>query len=365
MIFLTLFIVPLLIAVFSFIQGGHRVTWKEFGLHVGIQSLVTAVTVFSLYHVNTRDLEILNGKISKKEKERVSCSHSYPCRCRSVSCGKGCRTTVCSTCYSHLYDVDWAVYTTLKDRIEISRVDRQGLRMPQRWDQAVIGEPASVVRSFENFIKASPDSLFRHQGLVEKFASLIPPYPGKLYDYYRVDRVVSVGLTIPDIERWNEILSGLNSDLNEALDLAPNVVLVLAQKQPNDYFYALEQAWVGGKENDVVLVVSVDETLGIQWAEVMAWTKDEFFKVRLRDDIASLGRFELEKVVGVLKEDISKYYVRKPMKDFEYLKSRIVPTPLQWLVAMLVGTTVSIGLAIWTWHHDIFNEERHYRNRFY
>src|SRR5581483_10351865 len=247
-------------------------------------------------------------------------------------------------------------YLNIGERMTISRVDRQGLSKPRRWEDVVVGEPATVTHGFTNYIKGSPDTLFRHQGLVEKYEKDIPSYPGEVYDYYRVRRLVSQ-VALPDSEAWNKDLAEVNADLGPTKQ-ADVAVVVLSQK-PREFYSALEEKWIGGKKNDVVLVIDLDSNGVIDWVEVMAWTDNKIFQVELRDEVYGSGVQHLnrESIIKSIKFYVQRDYVRKHMKDFEYLKGLIRPTTGQWIFAMLLGLIVSVGLGVYFYNEDPFDDD--------
>ena len=59
------------------------------------------------------------------------------------------------TYYKYIYpwEQNWMVYSTLRTW-EISRADKQGANMPNRWKVVNIDDPVSVTRTFDNYIKA-------------------------------------------------------------------------------------------------------------------------------------------------------------------------------------------------------------------
>jgi len=365
MIFFTLFAIPLLLAAASFVWS-KGITWQELAAQVAAQALVAAASVGIIYSANVGDNEVWNGVVRKKEREVVSCSHAYPCNCREECSGSGenrsC-STVCDTCYMHDFDVDWMVYTSNSESIEIDRVDLQGLDQPPRWTAVRIGEPTAVQHYYTNYIRGAPDTLFRHQGLVEKYRSKIPNYPDNIYDDYRLNRVVRVG-GVQKLEGWDTALSELNARVGRVSQA--NVVIVLVRGLPNEYYYALEEAWLGGKKNDIVLVVGVDYMLKPTWVSVMAWTTNELFKVKLRDDVLAMPTLEGPRLLSVIETDVLAGYKRKPMKDFEYLQASITPTTTQWTVSMLFGLLIAVGMSWLAHKHDWFGYEGRdsYVNRF-
>jgi hypothetical protein len=358
MIFITLFGIPLLLILANMILGRDKVTFKEFLLQMTIQGVIAGISCAVIYYSNTSDVEIHNGRVASKARQEVSCEHSYRCfcyeSCSSSGSNRSC-TEICQTCYDHDHDVDWPVITTNNEHLLISRVDRQGVTEPPRWSSVRVGEPTSIEYSYTNYIKASPDTLFRHQGLTEKYSSQLPTYPGGVYDYYRLDRFVQIGTSIPDVAEWNRDLSKLNGDLGSKKQV--NAIVVVVKDQPREYFYALEQHWLGGKKNDVVLVVSISTDTSIQWADVLAWTDKAIFKIKLRDDVIEAKTLDREAIIAAMQTNIDTYFVRKHMADFQYLQASITPTTGQWIFALIFGILACIGTSWFVDTTDTFDEE--------
>lgn len=371
MIFIGLLVVPLLVAGSFFILTKHAITWKEFLSHIGISTIVATVSVAILHYSNTADIEIWGGHVRDKQRERVHCRHSYPCNCRQVCSGTGQSSvcsTVCDTCYRHSFDYDWAVYSTDGGRIRIKTLDSQGLRKPPRWTAVKIGEPSASAHIFTNYIKGASDSLFSYQGLVEKYKGMLPPYPGTIYDYYRVNRLVTVGVKVKDVERWNDELMRWNDALGALKQVVLGIVIVKAVDM--DYFNALQQHWVGGKKNDFILVMSVDGDK-ILWAEVMAWSVNKVAEVEARDAVMQIGRLEYNpgsepdapsEITTVMAAAVKKSFVRKPMEDFEYLSSSVQPTWWQFIIAFVLNVALSV-LAGYIFHANDITEHTSSRER--
>lgn len=349
MIFLTLLIIPVLIALFAMAFGHGRITTKEFLLHLAAQVVIALISVGIIYNMNVKDIEILNGQVTSKARVKVHCRHSYPCHCVTVSCGKGCMTTICQTCYDHDYDIDWNVYTNIGDW-RINTLDSQGLKEPPRWTIVSVSDPVSKTNSYENYIKGAPNTLFRYQGLEEKYSSTMAQYPQSIYDYYKLDRVVLVKYGLPNIKEWNDSLALLNGKVG--YQKGCNIILVIGSNLDRDYFYALSQHWIGGKKNDIAVLLDMDGDK-IKWAKVMAWTDREIFKVQLRNQILDIGTLDREKLFAAIEKNIQLSYVRKSMKDFEYLKASVKPTTTQWMWAMTMGVVASILLAVWFYREDV------------
>lgn len=295
------------------------------------------------------DTEILNGEVTSKTSEHVSCEHSYTCNCREICSGSGnsrsC-STVCDTCHEHIYDVDWLLKNSASSPIKINRVDRRGTSEPPRFTAAKIGDPVAVRSTYMNYIKAAPESIFNHaKGMSDAFADLIPEYPSGVYDYHYVNRVLTKGVAVADLAQWNKDVAIMLRKLGPSKQV--NVVVVMVKTDQPSYEYALQRAWLGGKKNDVVVMLGVPEYPKLAWVRVMSWTDKEMFKVELRDDLLGVGEVDRNKMVGIISKHIESSFVRKPMADFEYLKSEISPPIWVVILAALLGLSSSFALAIY------------------
>jgi len=359
MIFIGFISVPLLIAIVGYLVS-KEISVKEMAVIVGVLAVVSGISVAVCYYGNTSDTEVWNGVVRSKNSEHVSCSHSYKCNCHTTCTGSGkdqrCSES-CSTCYDHPYDVDWNVFTSNGETIKIDRIDRQGVDQPPRWTAVRIGEPTTLPHRFTNYIKGSPGTLFRNSGQADKFKGQLPKYP-EVYDYFRMDRLIADPGTVSGQASWNASLSEINGRLGSAKQVN---AIVIVTRQPREFFYALEESWIGGKKNDAILVIGVDSDSKPVWTEVMAWVKDEGFKVKLKEDALNLPKVEREATLAVFEKNIAASYQRKPMHDFEYLKASIVPSTLQWVLVLLISSLISFGL-VWYFHNnDPFEDIRRVR----
>lgn len=363
MIFLTFFIIPLLIGFFAWIFT-DKISWLEVTVQLLIQFVFIGIMSYLMLQNNMSDLEVWNGNVVEKWNAKVSCRHSYRCHCYttcSMSCSgsgksRSCRqvcTEHCSTCYEHSYDKEWYVKNNLKETWEIATSDRQGLNEPSNWSSVRLGEPTSTLHAYENYIKGSPDSLFHRTTFTEEEVKTLPAYPLKIYDYWKLNRVVLIDCSLPEIKKWNESLAQLSGELGQQKQV--NLVLVIVRNKPQDFFYTLERFWLGGKKNDVIIVIGVNDVKIVQWAEIMSLSNEEF-KIYLRNDLITLSYLDLDKILKVVKKNVLKHYARRPMKDFVYLKEAIKPTKKQWIFGLIFGLILSISLSVFFYYQDPFGD---------
>ena len=158
---------------------------------------------------------------------------------------------------------------------------------------------------------------------------------------------------------WNKELRDLNSSIGRAKEA--NVVVVITKDKPDEYFYALEQQWIGGKKNDVVVVIDTNDAGTINWVETMAWTDNHIFKINMRDSLLKLKKLDRELILPTIQAVVLKDYVRKPMKDFEYLKQSIVPTKNQYIGLTIFGLLLSLGISWFVFNNEFTTESYNYR----
>lgn len=354
-----LMLVPIIIGLVGLLASKGKLTVKEF-ICLELACLVIVGLGYGISRwTATSDTEIWSGRITGKEKNTVSCEHSYSCNCRETCSGSGssrsCSQT-CDTCYEHSHDYDWDLYTNINSTITIDRVDRQGVDMPSRWGTAFINEPVAIEHSFTNYIKANPKTVLTRIGNKPIEGLPVPLNPVETYDYYRVNRFLQVGYADPNARDWNWLLNELNATYGPSKQV--NVIVVAVKTANPDYSYLLEEKWLGGKKNDLIVLIGVPEYPKIAWVKILSWSKAENLKVELRDSIMEIGSMERRNdILKATENQIRTNWQRRHMKDFEYLMAGMQPST-GWTVFLFVfGTLVSLGLAIYFWNEDPFGDD--------
>lgn len=285
------------------------------------------------------DKMILNGYVTEKLSEEVSCGHSYSCNCITQNVN-GVVMTTCSTCYEHSYDVDWKVKSTVGS-IEIDRVDRQGTEEPPRFTEVKLGEPFSIQKSYYNYIKASPLSIFKDYNAYKDVA--VPAYP-KIYDYYRVDHVVNWN------SQWVEGKDNINYLLTEKLKVSSskakaNVILILYGGS-DDQVEAMRVKNLGGRINDLIVMVRPDKDGNIMNVGVFSWSKNDMVNVAIRDEILDLRDLNGEnqkKLVDILDKHLLQYYQHRSIEEFKYLEAN-TSMPVWYYVLVVILCLLAIGV---------------------
>ena len=335
-----------LVAGMAFIRlyFSQKYTWPEFFGSVFIVFIILISGYEISVNSQTSDTQIISGKVLSKSRERVSCEHSYPCHCHQVCEGSGRNESCsqeCDTCYEHPYDVDWNVQTSI-GTIRIDREDSQGLVKPQRWSQVQTDEPVSRAVSYENYIKAVPGSLY-----TKTSKEPTPEYPSTIYDYYHVDRVVDYDLHAPqaDIQAMNEEIAEELRDIAGQKQVNIVVVLIDSAKHGQYFVQDLKAAWLGGKKNDLVIVIASSHYPDVLWDDVFSWSSDDLVNVTVRDSIRDYGKID-NHVVELAVDGIVHHWSRKRMHNFEYLKREIEPSGTAYVIMFVIGAIAAFGSAL-------------------
>lgn len=357
-----------------------QISWLEFASQVVIGlaalSLIWAIGA----HSAAADREVINGAVTSKDVNRERCytnmiasvcRNSYSCNCHQVCStstdSKGNRTeschTECDTCYRYDWEQDWEVSSNIsRSPYDISRVDDQGAREPTRWTQVRVGDPVSRTQSFQNWVKASAGTLFRDGDTgLETYKAILPEYPLEIYDYYRIDRVVTPNVRLSNERLWNAEISAKLAILGPSKHI--NAIFVFVEGQPNDYAYALRRKWNGFKQNDAVIVVGLQGG-NVRWVEVMSWSSRSIFDVQLSQAMkAYVGRPIAQvppaEVLTTFERITLASFERRQMEEFEYLKGDIKPpTWLLWtsiIFALIIGAGTSYFFHQFDLDDAIFN----------
>jgi hypothetical protein len=344
-----LLFVPVVVGVVAFFLGKNRIT----ALELAIQVLVVAALLSGGWYLARwtalYDNEIWNGRVASKQSGTGRCCHSYKCNCRESCNSSGTCSETCSTCYEHSHDEYWDVTSTNGETVWQSRCNPPGSETPARWLEIRIGEPTAHEHLFTNYVKADPMALLGPPADVERFRDELPEYP-RVTEFH-ADRFLFVGVSAPDAGELLRELAELNADLGAKKEVNA-IVIVVAEADPA-YFEALHTAWLGGKKNDVVLVIGTPSFPRIAWTRVMAWNAasaaEDDFKGMLAESVLRLGTFDGRAVLARLRTEIEARYTRRSFAELAWLLDRATPTPGALAALTVFGLVVSGGFTIAFW----------------
>lgn len=368
--------IPIAISLFCQFVLKWDICAKEFLIQIVLGTLMLLMIWGIGNSIKAMDQQIVSGSVVSKRSVDVycpgsngySCTETYQCNCRDVCSGTGKNrscTRVCDTCYHYSMERNWEVNTTLYNNKSflVSRVDNQGLREPKNFTAINLQDPISGKALYDNWVKASAGSLFKKDAhAVEKYKAKLIDYPDKIYGMYRINRVVHANGN-SDTKLLNEILEkqlGLTAPTKQI-----NIIIVVVHDLPRDYALALRRHWEGFNKNDSVIFVGLSKGI-VQWSEVMSWAKFDSYNIKTRSFVESFVGTEFSKidpnqfVAGIINV-VNTNWVRRPMKDFEYLKGDIPPP--NWLIILSIILAVLFGAITSVVFHT--NENYSTNRRFY
>lgn len=348
-------LIPVIVSLVAKYAFKADINWKEFLIQfVGGVAALSLIWVLGRYSA-AHDTEVWNGYVTGKHMNHFTChtntmnpcQNGYTCHSHQVCSGSG-KNRSCheehDTCYVYPWEQDWYVDSTL-DSFEIERVDRQGANQPPRYSVAAINDPVSTTHSYNNWVKAAADSIYAQDVNAEtQYAKIMPTYQQNVYDYYKLDRVYpsNTGLRL---NAWNTAVARLNSVYGAKKQI--NVVIVFVADANRDFANALRRKWEGFKKNEAVLVIGTRGGV-ITWAQSMSWSKQSIYDVDMRrmveNDFLGKAVSTIDPVDFTVHMSpiIDTDYVRRPMKEFEYLKGDIPPP--NWLIWVAVIFTLIYGV---------------------
>lgn len=359
MMLLILLAIPLVVAGAGIALSKGRFNWLEASIQAVVGLALMGGGYMVARYAKTVDTEIWNGRIAAKDAGTQGCCHSYSCNCIPVcssdSNGNQTCVDVCSTCYEHDHDVYWSASTTNGESVFSDTCNPPGTQAPEAWERIRMGEPTAIEHTYINYIKGLPGKFFRRPWLVERYRSRLPSYP-RVRGYSASRFLTSLGESLPDSEVLEQGLAELNADLGKARQV--NIIVVVVGDESPEYADALAEAWLGGKKNDLIVVVGVPENLRVGWAKVVSWTDARGVRDGIEQRVAGMGNFNGGKLLSIIRDEAGSKFQRKHMRDFRYLLKEIEPPG--WAFGLLVGLglLVSCGIQAYFWVKDPFNKDK-------
>lgn len=351
MSFLFIALPSLLFVMLAKFLWNKDICGKEMAVHFGAAIIISLVCLGLSYTggmFKVMDTEILNGYVTSKYSQKVSCGHQYQCGQTCTSDSKGNQTCVPIYCDEHNYDVDWNVETTVGN-LEIDRVDRQGVDEPPRFSKVSLGEPASVTHSTKNYLLAQEDSLFYVDPKVsEKYKDKLPKYP-EVYDYYRFNHVIN--LTKQNTDSYSVLIQDKLKKMGAEKQV--NLIVVVTNES-QDFYKALMASWSGGKKNDVILVYGLKDDK-IVWFNSTSFAdgmNNKELHAKLRQE--ALGEVLSMSVVNTQLNEINKSFNRLPNEEFQYIVDSLEPSTGTLVFFSLLSLIASVLVGLYFKRNQVF-----------
>lgn len=330
----------------------HTFDYRELGVSMVVVFILVTATVMLGKYGATRDVEIWNGTVTKKEVVDGYYQTSYCC---ATDKDGNCTSTCYTDHYTRSYDGHSTVGSWTFDSIDTEwRSRRDSFGPPASYKACKVGEPASIEHGYTNYVRAVPESLFHDDSQTSTYAAQVPGYP-RVHSFYKLNRVIN--LAGVDSATVNEIDNGLDEALKTlGARKQANIIVILTGINDPTYRYAVERAWLGGKKNDIVIFVGTDKSKSIKWVDVMTWalnSGNELFHVTLRDGILAQKQLDSAQFVPFVTQTVTKLYDRPHMRDYEYLKDEISPPLWVIVTAIILSLIASAGLTYYFHTHEL------------
>lgn len=356
MILLTLMFIPFLVgAVAHFTQG--TITKKEFALMLAISSLVTWGGYELAKLSAMMDTEHWSGRITAKRHGSVSCCHCHQeCDTCYSTDANGNSTSYdcnCHTVCSHSIDWYWLLDVSTGDTLGHSCVHQDDA--PGWYQKAYKGEPATVARTYTNYLKADPDNLMTPQA--EKYVDQVPEFPqlhGASAAPYHVKRVLSTGgVKVP--KGWQKQLDEMNADLGHKYQI--DLLFMVTKIKDPDFAKAVEAKWLYGPKNAVTIILGVPDGETIEWARVVTLSEVNVFKIEMRDELPG-KKLSDPSILPFVEQEVKEQYTRTPMAEYEYLASDVQPETWMLVLLHILNLLIMGGLIAWMHKEDVFGSDR-------
>ena len=357
-----LLLVAPLIGGIMFIVLKKSISWKEFLLMEVVAILIVTGGFFLARYGAMSDTEHWNGRITQKIHDSEHCCH---CRqvcdtcTRNVCSGSGkdrsCRDESydcnCREVCDHSQDYYWAVKVSTGDSVMIDDCEPNRHRVPAAWTNAYIGEPASVAKSYTNYLLADKNSLMRHE-TDNAYLEKVPPFPS-IHGHYKSNKVLALGVSVPP--EWEKGMREINAHFGHAKQV--DITLVVTRGYQPEFAEALEAKWLYGPKNSVTIIMDAPDGNTIKWARVVTISRVAALKIAIRDEMPGMTLDNPKEGLALISKLVLTKFKRTPMAEWEYLASAAKPATWALILLYLLTLAATIGIGIWAHKKDIFGDE--------
>jgi len=368
------FLVPVVIALFLALTHREYI-WKEFGIQV-VATLAYVAVIYSLLFSVTTDIwdtNYFNGKVASSTyyeewDEEVTYTETY-------SCGTSKNPRTCTRIKTRIdhHPAYYQIKTNLGETIPISRGDYLKAKREfgtkfvniSRSNQVSFGDgdkyvsrpnktiPTAVGHTYENLVAVAKDNVIHTKVPKEEIQQLLKVgvlreyprlYEGK-YGETKLNRIIDTTGRIKNPNEQLDILNHIATKVGITKQANPILYVVDSEKYDRSFKDALSQFWKMGKKNDITLVVGVDKKGIIQWSDVICFTNNTDFIIDMQNTFKDVP-INNSAVLMNMQYHINKSYIRKPMKEFEYLKENIT-LEWYWQLLIFIGNVILSGFITW------------------
>lgn len=187
---------------------------------------------------------------------------------------------------------------------------------PTIYANAKIGEPFAKEKMFMNYQYVNDETVLVNK--LDKYEGWLPEYPS-IYDGYKVNRAVS---NVMDVSDLNRVLAEQERTWGKKFGV--NVIVAVVHEKAELFPEALRNKWVGGKKNDVVLTLFINDEKRVVKAHVFSrstTTKrtDSYadFNTTVRENAARLEKVDSVKIANIFSEALP-FFEREDLAEHDF-----------------------------------------------
>ena len=312
------------------------------GFIIGL--VVALATFYGPMYWQASDEELLSGSVA--EKNRV-----YDPETEYYDCGKDSHGNT-KTCSREIPRWRWDVVSDYGDRY--SEHTYQSIRAPEIYSGAQIGDPFASTKRFLNFQNVSDQSVMVDRQSAEEYRGWLPRYP-HVYAGFKVSRGFS-NTPCMDQRGLSHHLSLAQKRWGPMHGVNVSVIVVGPKTNWNQFTNALASKWKGGKKNDAVLVLGVDDECRAVHAWSFSRSADEKLDDRGRTFTTALyvnahealsqqkGPISVPVIIDSIDKSLS-LFQREDLGRYDFLADEY--SPPYWLVGVSLVLVLAVqGLTV-------------------
>lgn len=302
---------------------------------VGVVCALVGILFFYVaLWLSASSYEILSGRVTGKEVVYDPTTESYDCGKDSQGNTKTCTRTVPRWRFEVQSDVGtWWDHSYSRWNV------------PSVYERAVLGEPFAREKMFMNYQYVNDETVVLNKA--NSYAQWLPDYPS-VYNGYKVDRAMS---NVVNMDAMNAALA--QAQITWGPKYGANVLVAVVHEKQEGFADALRNKWVGGKKNDVVIVLYINSELHVTKARVFSRSTNtkrttEFadFNTTVRENAQRIDTLDPQKLVAVIDAALP-YFEREDLSKHDYGAAAYSAAWWVNMIGVFVLLVVAFGLVRW------------------
>ena len=207
-------------------------------------------------------------------------------------------------------------------------------------DETTVYFPVTKEIGWTNKIKATK-SVFKFIDVPKTVPTYAYPIPTNSFESNRLLGEAKKDFKTEDLDKLNGYLGKIK-----------HINLIIIGYKDSDSMQAKyqESAWLGGKENDLVLTYGKDDKGKVTWSYVFGWTNSEEVKRNLETVLMTKP---LKETISESRKEILANYKCKDFKDFNYLS--VEPPLWSYILTIFILIATQVGWYYYALSND-FNQ---------